>query len=76
MNDMRKLMETVSSLEEIDAGQDWGMPEREFDQFVNNLTSIKSTREQLRTLYLWTVAENGLTEADFIDLAEYLVEFE
>ena len=70
---MRKLMETVEQFNE-GPGPDWGLPEAEFDQFVRELTAISSTREQLRTLYLWTVAENGLTEADFIDLAEYLVE--
>lgn len=72
MNDMRKLMEAVEQFSE--EGSDWGLPDAEFDQFVQNLTAIKSTREQFRTLYLWVKAENGLTEADFIDLAEYIVE--
>lgn len=66
---MRKLMEQMDSLAFT------GLTEREFDQFREQLTSIGSVREQLRTLYLWSVAENGLTEDDFLDLAEYVVEF-
>ena len=71
MNDMKKLMEAIAAIEE---DNDWGMPDAEFDSFVQHLTSISSTREQLRTLYLWIKAEKGLTEADFIDLAEYITE--
>ena len=68
---MRKLIEAIEKIEEN--GTDWGMPDAEFDEFVSHLTAITSTREQLRTLYLWTKAEEGLTVADFIDLAEHII---